>query len=393
MQIDNDSYSYQQLYSLIKSNIYKYTNNFKNIFTVRKDSPINFIIDFLTIIESGNYPLIIDSYIKESAINLHNIADETLFLASTSGTTGQPKIYSRDWLSWKSGFEVCNDLFHLKNLKSLVTSSPLTTSLGLHTLMCSLYLGKTFIPITEPSQLSALNETCALFTVPTYLIKNIEYIHSLHSINTLFLGGGTLEIEIINQLKKQLTFTKIIEFYGSSETSFISYQRVDNGKIPYSVGKLFPNTHIRIEKNQRMWVKSPYLFSGYVTQSKPESWLTDDLGMLKNNVLYLLGRHSDIIEHGANKIFPQEIEQMAKDLCETCIAFGISDKKYGQNIALLLIKPIEKEHLLKTLSQRLPKYKLPKVYLKTESLTLTDNYKISRKTLEQNYFRGDYHEF
>ena len=48
--------------------------------------------------------------------------DNSFFLAATSGTTGQPKIYLRDWLSWKSGFETINDLFQLKKIESLATA-------------------------------------------------------------------------------------------------------------------------------------------------------------------------------------------------------------------------------------------------------------------------------
>ncbi|WP_316419528.1 hypothetical protein [Lactococcus cremoris] len=46
-----------------------------------------------------------------------SLPDNTFFLAATSGTTGQPKIYLRDWLSWKSGFETINDYIQLKKLK------------------------------------------------------------------------------------------------------------------------------------------------------------------------------------------------------------------------------------------------------------------------------------
>ena len=80
--------------------------------------------------------------------------------------------------------------------------------------------------------------------------------------------------------------------------------------------QLFPHVELTLGPKYRLTVKSPYLFSGYLNQPYPQSWTTDDLGTLKNNHLYLFGRRSDIIEHGANKIFPEEIERMAKDLCE-----------------------------------------------------------------------------
>ncbi|MCD6632215.1 AMP-binding protein [Lactococcus cremoris] len=391
--IGPDSYTYQQLGTMIKKSAQKYKNSFKKILIVKNENIINFITEFFAIIESGNYPLVIDSFTPKTNIDNHALPDNTFFLAATSGTTGQPKIYLRDWLSWKSGFETINDLFQLKKIESLATTSPMTTSLGLHSLVCSLYLGKSFLPITSPSQFGKIKKSWALFTVPTYLLNIFNELSALSSLNTLFLSGGTLSPETIDKIKNQLPLTKMIEFYGSSETSFISWQFVENGKKTAVVGKLFPHTQVEFDDNHSIIVKSPYLFSGYLNQASPQSWTTDDLGTIKNDTLYLFGRRADIIEHGANKIFPEEIEQFVKDLCQECAAFGISDQKYGQKIALLVVKPLEKELVKERLNQELPKYKRPQIYLEAETLSLTSNQKLSRKELEQNYFKGIYHDF
>lgn len=391
--IGPDSYTYQQLGTMIKKSAQKYKNSFKKILIVKNENIINFITEFFAIIESGNYPLVIDSFTPKTNIDNHALPDNTFFLAATSGTTGQPKIYLRDWLSWKSGFETINDLFQLKKIESLATTSPMTTSLGLHSLVCSLYLGKSFLPITSPSQFCKIKKSWALFTVPTYLLNIFNELSALSSLNTLFLSGGTLSPETIDKIKNQLPLTKMIEFYGSSETSFISWQFVENGKKTAAVGKLFPHTQVEFDDNHSIIVKSPYLFSGYLNQASPQSWTTDDLGTIKNDTLYLFGRRADIIEHGANKIFPEEIEQFVKDICQECAAFGISDQKYGQKIALLVVKPLEKELVKERLNQELPKYKRPQIYLEAETLSLTSNQKLSRKELEQNYFKGIYHDF
>lgn len=391
--IGPDSYTYQKLGTMIKKSAQKYKNSFKKILIVKNENIINFITEFFAIIESGNYPLVIDSFTPKTNIDNHALPDNTFFLAATSGTTGQPKIYLRDWLSWKSGFETINDLFQLKKIESLATTSPMTTSLGLHSLVCSLYLGKSFLPITSPSQFGKIKKSWALFTVPTYLLNIFNELSAVSSLNTLFLSGGTLSPETIDKIKNQLPLTKMIEFYGSSETSFISWQFVENGKKKAAVGKLFPHTQVEFDDNHSIIVKSPYLFSGYLNQASPQSWTTDDLGTIKNDTLYLFGRRADIIEHGANKIFPEEIEQFVKDICQECAAFGISDQKYGQKIALLVVKPLEKELVKERLNQELPKYKRPQIYLEAETLSLTSNQKLSRKELEQNYFKGIYHDF
>ena len=60
--IGPDSYTYQQLGTMIKKSAQKYKNSFKKILIVKNENIINFIAEFFAIIESGNYPLVIDSF-------------------------------------------------------------------------------------------------------------------------------------------------------------------------------------------------------------------------------------------------------------------------------------------------------------------------------------------
>ena len=93
LKIDETSYSYQQINDLIQRKLTDYSHSSKTVITLINDSPLNFIIDFLAIIESGNYPLVVDKSFKKKSFEFGLIPEDTLFLASTSGTTGPPKIY------------------------------------------------------------------------------------------------------------------------------------------------------------------------------------------------------------------------------------------------------------------------------------------------------------
>ena len=193
LKIGEISYSYQQINDLIQRKLTDYSHSSKTVITLINDSPLNFIIDFLAIIESGNYPLVVDKSFKKKSFKFGLIPEDTLFLASTSGTTGPPKIYYRNWESWKMGFEVCDDLFHLSNSQALATTSPLTTSLGLHTLMCALYLGKTFLTITNPSQFrvefySKTNNQVSSFEQPDWENRLFKF-KTLNLINSDFIVG------------------------------------------------------------------------------------------------------------------------------------------------------------------------------------------------------------
>ena len=60
LKIGDISYSYQQINDLIQRKLTDYSHSSKTVITLINDSPLNYIIDFLAIIESGNFPLVVD---------------------------------------------------------------------------------------------------------------------------------------------------------------------------------------------------------------------------------------------------------------------------------------------------------------------------------------------
>ena len=67
LKIGEISYSYQQINDLIQRKLTDYSHSSKTVITLINDSPLNFIIDFLAIIESGNYPLVVDKSFKKKS--------------------------------------------------------------------------------------------------------------------------------------------------------------------------------------------------------------------------------------------------------------------------------------------------------------------------------------
>ena len=81
LKIDEISYSYQQIDALIQKKLTDYSHSSKTVITLINDSPLNFIIDFLAIIESGNYPLVVDKSFKKKSFEFELIPEDTLFSA------------------------------------------------------------------------------------------------------------------------------------------------------------------------------------------------------------------------------------------------------------------------------------------------------------------------
>ncbi|WP_248719286.1 AMP-binding protein [Convivina intestini] len=383
LKFSNREYTYDQLDDAVAQAAEKIQTN-NQLILVNDVTPEAFILHFLAVISSGNYPVVAE------VLPLKMPTDQPFFIGQTSGSTGKPKFYVRDWPSWRQGFQVANQLFDFQADSVIATASPLTTSLGLHTLMLALYLGKTFQFINTQAELKQLTANTVLFSVPTFVLQaggGSAYLKKI------ILGGGQLSQKGLSQLQNKFPKSQLIEFYGSSEASFISWQDLNKGKVASCVGQLFPDVNLQITPQQAIVVTSPYLFAGYLGQMvRPQHWQVDDLGYLDHQHLFLLGRQADLIDHGGNKVLPSEIEAAVQDLATDCVAFGVPDDIYGQKIALLLINPVDKIYLLATLKKRLPAFKRPQYYLTSDKIPCTRNQKISRIYLTALYLKGAFCE-
>lgn len=394
LQIGKKQYRYQELIALAKDQAKEFETT-AEIISIDIEDPLAFTIRFLAVQFSGNYPMI-GSNRQGPDIKNFQISDVPFFIGLTSGTTGGAKAYYRNWQSWEKGFIQANHVFNFEQIDMLITSSPLNTSLGLHTLCLALYLGKTFMKIDDVSELMTLEAPASLFTVPTFLLRQIDELQASSQLTSIIFGGGQLSATGLEQLKARLSNTQLIEFYGSSETSFISWQLLNHGKSELSVGRLFPEVKIEVNQDHELTVTSPYLFSGYLSASKticPNRWQVDDLVAYQSGQLYLLGRQADMIDHAGNKVSPYDIEKIAKHYCQKCVAFGVADAVYGQVVALLMVQPSHKAMLEEQFAKELPKYKWPQLYLKTEHIPLTKERKISRAQLATAYKRGEFDAF
>ena len=82
--------------------------------------------------------------------------------------------------------------------------------------------------------------------------------------------------------------------------------------------------------------------------------------------IHLLGRGSVCINTGGEKVYPEEVEEVIKDLedVQDCVVVGIPDDKFGEAItAVVELKPggnLSQEDIIGAVKSRLASYKAPK---------------------------------
>ena len=340
----------------------------------------------------------------------------------TSGTTGSPKAMSIDANKlWNSGKAFCRYYSVLDKHPRFWNYLPMSYLGGLFNLaFIPLACGGSFV-VSEPFSGKTMinfwsfvesNSIDSLWFVPS-IIQGLLKISNLigkgnsrgHSIKTAFLGTAPIRIEQKEEFE-ELFGIRLYENFALSESTFLTAENEDD--IRYreqsSVGKVLPYVDIRIKPIDGVdniggiWIKTPYLFNGYVDSSgKVEIELdengffnTKDLGSFNaDDVLVLAGRERDIIKKGGMFVSLVEVENVVKQYqaVDDAVAVPIEDDFYGESFVLCVIfdekvdRVREKEKLHAWLLDNLVKYKLPNKIHTFKEFPRTSSGKIRKKEL------------
>jgi long-chain acyl-CoA synthetase len=139
-----------------------------------------------------------------------------------------------------------------------------------------------------------------------------------------------------------------LQFYGAAETSFITLAEPHHDAA--SVGIAFPGVEIDIRNINSdgigdVWVKSPYVFSGYAQGHASDTqwqdgWLTiGELGKIDDTgQLLLSGRKSRVFTVADKTIYPEEIESYLNSYTDVTASavFPVDDPLRGARIYVAL---------------------------------------------------------
>jgi len=261
--------------------------------------------------------------------------DETtdFYAGFTSGSTGLPKGYVRSHRSWLESFRLSAPDFDSAGPGHIVIPGGLSHSLHLYGAVHGLHRGTSvtvlprFDPRTVLNLVAADGVGAALYATPTQLqlIADAARHHGPAPTPLLvFSSGAKWPDGARDSFAKVFPFARLVEFYGASETSFISFARPEDQVPPGSVGRpaegVFiavgdPNHPLPAGVSGPLWVKSPLLFSGYICGDASGTawrggWLSiGDHGLLDAaGYLYLTGRENRMVITSGMNVYPEEIE-------------------------------------------------------------------------------------
>ena len=318
----------------------------------------------------------------------------------TSGSTGQPRRIRRTQASWTASFAI-NSTFGIGPGARIATLGRLIHSLSLYGAIEGLHLGAEVHLLSDlrpdrQRQALAQRRITHLYATPAQL-RLILGPGTLPDLSLILVGGSKLDPALRSALATLAPNTRIREFYGAAETSFITL--ADETTPETSVGRPYPAVDLHLDPGGEVWVKSPYLFLGYAIHLCPnipaggsattrwrDGWLSvGEIGEMKDGFLTLKGRAGRMVTVADQNVFPEEIETLLLSLpgIDRAAVLPVPDPRRGHAlIAFLQGDPGQEAAVLSTLRQTLGSLKSPKTLIWSADWPMLPSGKTDLKALE-----------
>jgi acyl-coenzyme A synthetase/AMP-(fatty) acid ligase len=236
----------------------------------------------------------------------------------TSGSSGKPKAAVHDFSKLLNKYNSKRSA--LKTINFLLFDH----WGGLNTLFHVLSNGGTLILLENRNadyvcSLIEKFEVELLPTSPTFLnmllLSRAYERHSLSSLKIISYGAEPMPESLLNKLSKLFPFVKLQQTYGLIELGVMRTQSESNSSLWVKLGGEGYRTRV---ENGILQIKSDSAMLGYLNAESPftnDGWfITGDSVEVKGDYFRILGRKSEIINVGGEKVFPQEVENIILEI-------------------------------------------------------------------------------
>jgi acyl-CoA synthetase (AMP-forming)/AMP-acid ligase II len=340
-----------------------------------------------------------------------------LYLAFTSGTTGEPKGVMHSDNTLLANARALSADWTINETSVVYSLSPLSHNLGFGAMIMALGMGGQIVIHDLPhgaSLVDRLIDTGATFLVgvPTHAIDLLAEVKARNLSGIGKLEGFRISgAQAPQELVAELIARGIIPQSGYGMTETCSHQYTlpndDPQLIVESCGHSCPGYEIRIfdrdDPNRELppreigqiGGRGASLMLGYFDDQKStedsfnrDGWfMTGDLGWVdENGYLRITGRKKDVIIRGGHNIYPAKIEALAAThgSVQRVAAVPVPDQRLGERVCLAVMvrpgKSIEAQDILKHLDDvGLSKYDMPEFFLRVDEIPLTASGKIRKR--------------
>lgn len=404
--IEDASYTYGELVKMADSLAEKWSAENWNLCGRGKICPIVHVImekdilmqlvSFFACYVIGEIPLIVpydsNSFENGQRIDDMTVPENVCMAVSTSGTTGEPKIYFRTYESWAGYFPIQNEIFMVKESSRLFMQGSLAFTGNLNLYMAQFYAGATVIAenIFSPKRWADTikrQKADSIYLIPSKLLLLPKVIkEEIAEVQMIISGSQSMGKKEAEELKCSFPNTHILLYYAASELNYVTYVTDENMTEERNlIGKPFPNVGVFLQDGE-IYVNTEYHVEGvHCPCSLSDSAYQDEEGNF-----YFNGRKDDILLIRGRKVSALKIENILEQLPQVKEAAVMEEKKGKESYLVAYIvlqeeKEYQKQGIYDILRQFLAHYEMPRRIYPVKKLPRNESGKVDKQRLNMIY--------
>ncbi len=376
----------------------------------------------LTILDTDTIPPVDGTALIPSAA----IGEDLAAILYTSGSTGRPKGVMLSHRNLIAGTRIVRNYLGINSDDRILSILPFSFDYGLNQLLTAIEQRASLVLLTfrfgdEIVRAIRDHECTGLAGVPTIwsiLTRAAPLLAKtpLPSLRYITNSGGAVPSETVKRLRDLIPDTRIFLMYGLTEafrSTFLPPDEID--RRPTSIGRAIPECEVfpvtadgkRAKPGEPgiLVHRGPTVSLGY--WKRPEDtarvlrqnplipadcgadivcWSGDLVIEDEEGFLHFVGRDDAMIKSSGYRISPTEVEEvlMATGQFRQIAVIGLPDQLIGQRVHAVAVSrgaPIDIPVTLKSVSDRLASFMLPRDIELVDDLPVTPNGKVDYKAL------------
>jgi amino acid adenylation domain-containing protein len=340
------------------------------------------------------------------------------YILYTSGSTGKPKAVVVEHRNTVAFIHWVKQVFTHEQLAAVLASTSICFDLSVFELFFTLSCGGKVILVENAlalPNLLAANEVTLINTVPSAITELLRLDGLPDSIGTVNLAGEPLHQSLVQRIYQHQTIERVFNLYGPSEdTTYSTFALLQNEDDIVTIGRPINNTEIYILNTHlqpvpvgvsgEIYIGGEGIARGYLNQAeltalkfipnpfsnKAASRLYktgDRARYLENGEIEYIGRIDYQVKLRGFRIELGEIESALNQhpvIANSVVIIREDTPENKQLVAYIVFeqdRTVTNTELRRFLQERLPLYSIPTSFVTIESMPLSSNGKIDRRSL------------